>query len=124
MRLIWLKVIPETIKAAAQKLSFQCNGGETPVSCTITVEAVGGLVQFHGLDVNKDQAAHVLLREIERLANEKFSAGRVGQNGEFAINATDVLRYGFHNIDIRTHRGRLTLSRCSIGAIPEMHWAS
>jgi hypothetical protein len=98
MRVIWLKVIPETIAAASQRLSFQCNGGDkaTSISCSITVDAVNDLIQFHRLDLSGDEAVNALIKEIERLANEKFGAGRVDKNGELAITATDVLRYGFH----------------------------
>jgi hypothetical protein len=99
MRVIWLKVIPETIVAASQRLSFRCNGGDTAISCSITVDAVNDLIQFHRLDVSGDEAVNALIKEIERLANEKFSAGRVGKNGELAITATDVLRYGFQTTD-------------------------
>jgi hypothetical protein len=99
MRVIWLKVIPETIAAASQRLSFQCNGGDKAISCSITVDAVNDLIQFHRLDVSGDEAVNALITEIERLANEKFCAGRVENNGELAITATDVLRYGFHNTE-------------------------
>jgi hypothetical protein len=99
MRVIWLKVIPETIAAASQSLSFQCNGGDKAISCSITVDAVNDLIQFHRLDVSGDEAVNALIKEIERLANEKFSAGRVEKNGELAITATDVLRYGFQTTD-------------------------
>jgi hypothetical protein len=56
---------------------------------------VNDLIQFHRLDVSGDEAVNALLKEIERLANEKFSSGRAERNGELAITATDVLRYGF-----------------------------
>lgn len=99
MRVIWLKVIPETIEAVSQRLSFQCSGGERTINCSITVEAVGDLIQFHRLDVSQGEAVDALVKEIERLANEKFDDGRVEQNGELAIKVRDVLRYGFRTTD-------------------------
>jgi hypothetical protein len=99
MHVIWLKVIPETIEASPQRLSFKCSGGERAISCSITVEAVNDLIRFHRIDVSGGEAVDALLKEVERLANEKFIAGRVEQNGELAINATDVLRYGFQTTD-------------------------
>jgi hypothetical protein len=99
MRVIWLKVIPETIAAASQRLSFQCDGGEKAITCSIAVDAVNDLIQFHRLDVSGDVAVNTLIKEIERLANEKFCDGRVEQNGELSITATDVLRYGFQTTD-------------------------
>jgi hypothetical protein len=99
MRVIWLKVLPETIEAASQRLSFQCSGGERTINCSITVEAVGDLIQFHRLDFSQGEAVDVLVKEIERLANEKFNDGRVEKNGELGITATDVLRYGFQTTD-------------------------
>jgi hypothetical protein len=103
MRVIWLKVIPNTFEAASQRLSFQCSGADNAVSCSITVNALDDLVQLHRLNVREDKAVEALLKEIEYLANEKFSAGRVERNGELAIKSIDVLRYGFRNIDLRTH---------------------
>jgi Protein of unknown function (DUF1488) len=97
MRVIWLRVIPETIEAASQRLSFQCDGGEKAITCSVTAEALDDLVHFHRLDVSKDETFNTLLNEIERIANEKFSAGRVEQNGELVIKTIDVLRYGFQN---------------------------
>jgi hypothetical protein len=60
---------------------------------------VGDLIRFHRLDVSQGEAVDAPVKEIERLANEKFNDGRVEQNGELAIKARDVLRYGFQNSD-------------------------
>jgi hypothetical protein len=99
MRVIWLKVILETVEAASQRLSFKCSGGEQAISCSITVDALDDLIRFHRLDVSQEKTVDALLKEVERLANEKFDDGRVERNGELAINATDVLRYGFQTTD-------------------------
>jgi len=96
-RLIWLRVIPETIEAASRRLSFQCDGGEKAITGSVTAEALDDLVDFYRLDLSKDQTFNTLLNEIERIANEKFCDGRIEKNGELVIKAIDVLRYGIQN---------------------------
>jgi hypothetical protein len=97
--MIWLEVIPGTIEATSQGLSFRCSGGENAVTCSITEQALDDLIQYHRLDVNKDETFASILSEIERIANEKFGAARLEKNGELIIRTIDVLRYGFQNTD-------------------------
>jgi hypothetical protein len=98
MRMIGLKIVPGTIYAESRALSFQCgDGGEQAITCRITAEALDDLVHLYHLDVRKDEAVDALVKEIEHLANEKFGAGRVEQNGELVIGTIDVLRYSFQH---------------------------
>jgi hypothetical protein len=99
MRVIGLKIVPRTICAEARTLSFQCEGGEKAITCSITAEALDDLVHLYHLDVKEDEAVDALLKEIEYLTNEKFGAGRVEQNGELVIRTSDVLRYSFRHTD-------------------------
>jgi hypothetical protein len=94
-----LKVVVGSVKPGSQGLLFQCTDGENPIACSITSETVDVLTQFHGLDVSKDESFDVLLREIERIANKKYNAGRIEQSGDLAIRIADLLRYGFQDIE-------------------------
>jgi hypothetical protein len=44
----------------------------------------------------------VLLLEIVRLANAKYDAGRLEEDGSLVIRATDILRFGFENRKTRS----------------------
>jgi hypothetical protein len=61
----------------------------------MTAEALCDLAEFHRLRSLDDGALESLLPEIERLVNSKFNAGRLEQNGELWIRASDLLRYGY-----------------------------
>jgi hypothetical protein len=52
------------------------------------------LGSYHGLNISDEAIFSVLLPEIERLANERLSAGRVAEDGSVVLGTADLLRYG------------------------------
>ena len=91
---IWLNLVPGTIEVAPDGLLFRCNIGESSISCRITAEALDDILHFHRLDVSKDEAFDILIKEIERTASGKFGDGRIERDGQLAIRSLDILRYG------------------------------
>jgi hypothetical protein len=73
----------------------QLHDGERTIACTIARQTLRDLGDFHRLRVSEEAVLSHLLPEIERLANEKFHAGCIDQNGDVTIGTADLLRYGF-----------------------------
>ena len=90
-----LKVMPGSLETRAEGLLFQCHYLEQPVQCGILDVALRDLLDFHRVKSTQDQAFGVILHEIERLVNAKFSANRFEENGWLIIWPADLLRYGY-----------------------------
>jgi hypothetical protein len=94
-----LKVMVQTLSARSQGLAFQCENGMKTVSGDISAETLRDLTDFHQVKGSQEEGFRALLPEIERLLNAKFQAGRIEENGELAIRAADLLRFGFQARD-------------------------
>ena len=91
-----LTIIEESLTAQTYGLGFQsdCADGKI-VQCGITNLALADLVDFHQVKSPAADAPLVLLLEIERLANAKYQAGRLEEDGGLLIRSSDLVRYGF-----------------------------
>jgi hypothetical protein len=91
-----LTIIAESLTAKTHGFSFQsdCADGKI-IPCGITDVALADLVDFHHIKSAAADAPRVLLPEIERLANAKYNAGRLEEDGGLLIRSTDLVRYGF-----------------------------
>jgi hypothetical protein len=77
--------------------TFQCDCGDGKIiECTIVDIALRDLIDFHRFKKTADPST-VLVLEIVRLANAKYDAGRLEEDGSLVIRATDLLRFGFGN---------------------------
>src|ERR1700692_640853 len=81
-----LTIIEESLTAQTYGLGFQsdCADGKI-VQCGITNLALADLVDFHHIKGAAAGALRVLLPEIERLANAKYEAGRLEEDGGLLI---------------------------------------
>jgi hypothetical protein len=78
--------------------AFQCDCGDGKlIQCTIVDVALRDLVDFHRIKKTAADPSTVLLREVVRLANAKYHAGRLEEDGGLLIRSTDILRFGFGN---------------------------
>jgi len=68
--------------------------GVTRIVCTIARQVLQDLGDYHQFSDSEGAVFSQLLPEIERLANTKFDAGRIEENGELSIGTADLLRYG------------------------------
>jgi hypothetical protein len=91
-----LTIIAKSFTAKTYGFSFQsdCADGKI-IRCGITDLALADLVDFHHVKSTAADAPLVLLLEIERLANAKYQAGRLEEEGGLLIRSTDLVRYGF-----------------------------
>jgi hypothetical protein len=90
-----LTIIAESLTAQTYGFSFQSDADGKIVQCGITDVALADLVDFHHVKSAAADAPPVLLPEIERLANTKYEAGRLEEDGGLLIRSTDLVRYGF-----------------------------
>jgi hypothetical protein len=95
-RAVLLTIIAESFTARTYGFSFQsdCADGKI-VQCGIMDVALADLADFHHVKSAATDAPLVLLLEIERLANAKYEAGRLEEDGGLLIRSTDLVRYGF-----------------------------
>jgi hypothetical protein len=75
-------------------LLFQCSDGEMTFNCQATEGALEGIVQLHGLDINKDESFDVIASEIEQVLNQKRNDVRLEPDGSIVARKIDILRYG------------------------------
>ena len=90
-----LKMMAGTLSARPQSLVFQCNNSIKAITASIAADALLDMMDFHRIKGGQEYGFQALLPEIERLVNAKYEAGRIDENGELAIWAADLLRYGF-----------------------------
>jgi hypothetical protein len=90
-----LKLSREAPSEESRGFSLHSDDGETKIVCTISDAALRELVDFHRREYSASDLAQVLVPEIERLANAKYSAGRLEENGELLIRLPDLILYGF-----------------------------
>jgi hypothetical protein len=90
-----LYVVADSMQEQPQGLAFQSHDGVKVVACSISRDALLDLRDYHGLTGDESQAFRALGPQIERLANEKYRAGRLDQTGQLEINPADILLYGF-----------------------------
>jgi hypothetical protein len=94
-----LKVIEGTLSVRPQSLAFRCENGMQTVSGSISAETLRDMTDFHQVKGSPEEGFRALLPEIERLLNAKLQARRIDANGELAIRAADLLRFGFQARD-------------------------
>jgi Protein of unknown function (DUF1488) len=92
-----LYVVAGSMQAQPQGLAFQSHDGVRVVTCSISRDALLDLRDYHGLAGDESQAFRALGPQIERLANEKYRAGRVDRSGQLEISPADILLYGFES---------------------------
>jgi hypothetical protein len=91
-----LTLTAKTLKAQTDGMSFQCDRGDgNIVQCGIADIALRDLIDFHRIQSTSTDSLRVLLPEIERLADAKYEAGRLEEDGGLLIRSTDLVRYGF-----------------------------
>jgi Protein of unknown function (DUF1488) len=90
-----LFVVAGSAQPQPQGLAFESRDGVKLVPCSISRDALLDLRDYHGLEGDETQAFRALGSQIERLANEKYRAGRLERTGELEISPADILLYGF-----------------------------
>jgi hypothetical protein len=68
--------------------------GRAKVICTIAHEVLRDLAHGHQLSGPDEVLFSLLLPEIEELADTKFHAGKIDENGVLTIGTSDLIRYG------------------------------
>jgi hypothetical protein len=91
-----LRLIPKSLAPQSDGVRFQfdCDDGKV-IQCSITDDTLRDLVDFHHVKNTDEDTCRVLLPEIERLANAKYDAGRLEEDGGLLIRSSDLVRYGF-----------------------------
>jgi hypothetical protein len=90
-----LTIIAKSLMAHTDGFTFQADADGKIVKCDVTSVALADLVDFHHIKIAAADALQVILPEIERLANAKYDAGRLEEDGGLLIRSTDLVRYGF-----------------------------
>lgn len=88
-------MVAGSVQLQPQGLAFESHDGIKVVPCSISRDALLDLRDYHGLTGDDGQAFTALGSQIERLANEKYRAGRVERSGQIEIRPADILLYGF-----------------------------
>jgi hypothetical protein len=86
-----------SVNLRPQDLSFESRDGTKVVTCGISRDALADLGSYHRLNGADDEVFRALRPEIERLANAKYRAGRLDDNGAVVIGPADILLYGFES---------------------------
>ena len=91
-----LRIIPKSLAPQPDEVRFQfeCDDGKI-IQCSITGETLRDLIDFHRVKNTDEDTCRVLLPEVERLANAKYDARRLEEDGGLLIRSTDLVRYGF-----------------------------
>lgn len=91
-----LKIILKSLASRPEAVRFQvdCDDGGI-IQCIITADALRDLIDFHHVKNTHEDTSRVLLPEIERLANAKYDARRLEEDGGLLIRSADLVRYGF-----------------------------
>jgi hypothetical protein len=91
-----LKIIPKSLAPQPDEVRFQfdCDDGSI-IQCSITNDTLRDLIDFHHVKNTDEDIRRVLLPEIERLANAKYDARRLEEDGGLFIRSADLVRYGF-----------------------------
>jgi hypothetical protein len=94
-----LNVIPGQLDIQKEGIRFRLSDGETTVSCSVSRFVLQDLISHHlpGVNVTDLQAFVELLPGIAHLANVKYDAGRIDENGEIVIGTADLLRHGLQS---------------------------
>jgi hypothetical protein len=92
-----LLMVAGSVRLLPQGLAFESNDGIKTVPCSITRDALLDLCGYHGLNGNDGEAFKALGPQIERLASQKYRAGRIDRSGELTIKPADLLLYGFES---------------------------
>jgi hypothetical protein len=87
----------DSVSLRPQDLSFESRDGEKVVTCEISRDALADLGSYHRLNGADDEVFRALRPEIERLANAKYRAGRLDDNGAVVIGPADIILYGFES---------------------------
>jgi hypothetical protein len=90
-----LMMVAGTAQIIPHGLAFESHDGVKMIPCSITREALLDLCGYHGIKGDEGESFKVLGPQIERLANEKYRAGRIERTGELTIKTSDLLLYGF-----------------------------
>ena len=91
-----LRIIPTSLAPQPDEVRFQfdCDDGRV-IQCSITDDALRDLIDFHRVKNTDEDTSRVLLPEVERLANAKYDARRLEEDGGLLIRPADLVRYGF-----------------------------
>jgi hypothetical protein len=91
-----LRINPKSLAPRPDEVHFQFDSGEGGIiQCRVTDETLRDLIDFHHVKNTDEDTSRVLLPEIERLANAKYDARRLEEDGGLFIRPADLVRYGF-----------------------------
>jgi hypothetical protein len=88
------RVVGGKLELLSDRIACRLRDGDRILTCTVSRQALRDLGGYHQLRISDEAVFSRLLPEIERLANELNSAGRVDESGNVTIGAAELVRYG------------------------------